>query len=138
MQADNTLQKDNNSKSSVAPTLLLVEDDLTLSQMYQRKFELEGFKVLHAPNGEAGIRLALEENVGLILLDIGLPRVSGIDFLETLRQSKKGKDIPIIALTNFAEDERKEKALDLGVKEYLVKAMQTPEDVVEIVKKYIK
>jgi len=66
-----------------------------------------------------------------------LPRMSGTDFLEKFRESSQGKDTPVVALTNLAEEEEKQRALNLGVKEYLVKAMQTPEQVVEKVKKYI-
>jgi len=66
-----------------------------------------------------------------------LPRLSGTDFLEKFRQTQRGKETPVVALTNLAEEEEKQKAIKLGVKEYLVKAMQTPEQVVEKVKKYI-
>jgi len=121
-----------NAKKAV----LIVEDDLTLSKMYQQKFEIEGYRVLTAFNGETGLRMALEENVGIIILDIMLPRMDGIDFLEQLRQSKLAANIPVIALTNLAKEDQKKKAETLGVKEYLVKAMQTPEKVVEVVKKY--
>lgn len=117
--------------------VLIIEDDLTLSKMYQQKFEIEGYRVLTAFNGEMGLRLALEENVGIIILDIMLPRMTGIVVLETLRQSKTAKDLPVIALTNLAKDEEKKRAIELGVKEYLVKAMQTPEEVVKKVKQYM-
>ena len=66
-----------------------------------------------------------------------LPRISGTDFLEKFRATPQGKNIPVVALTNLAEEEEKQRAIKLGVKEYLVKAMQTPEQVVEKVKKYI-
>ncbi|OGM09490.1 hypothetical protein A2159_01000 [Candidatus Woesebacteria bacterium RBG_13_34_9] len=58
--------------------------------------------------------------------------------MQKLRENSKGKDIPIVALTNLAEEDEREKALKQGVKEYLVKAMQTPEQVVETIKKYIR
>ncbi len=124
------------SPLTTKPAVLIIEDDIVLSKMYTEKFMIEGFHTLTASNGETGLRLALEEHIGVILLDIMLPRVSGIDFLETLRQSTKGKEIPVIALTNLAKDEERARAMELGVKEYLVKAMQTPEEVVETVKKY--
>ena len=125
------------STDSAKKAVLIIEDDLTLSKMYQQKFELEGFRVLTAFNGEVGLRLALEENVGIVILDIMLPRMTGIDVLATLRQSKTAKDLPVIALTNLAKEEEKNRAIELGVKEYLVKAMQTPEEVVTKVKHYM-
>jgi DNA-binding response OmpR family regulator len=117
--------------------ILIVEDDPILARMYKEKFKHEGFSVLIAADGETGLKMSLEENINLILLDIMLPRLSGTDLLMRLREDPKGKNIPVVALTNLAEENEKQKVLQLGVKEYLVKAMQTPEKVVEVVKKYV-
>jgi len=118
-------------------SILLVEDDPILARMYKEKFKNEGFDVLLAADGETGLKMSLEENINIVLLDIMLPRLSGTDLLAKLREDSKGKNIPVVALTNLAEEDEKQKVISLGVKEYLVKAMQTPEKVVEIVKKYI-
>jgi len=119
-------------------TILIVEDDPILLKMYSEKFMFEGFKVLNAKDGLEAIETALgTEKIDIILLDIMLPKMSGTDFLEKLCQDTKGKNIPVIALTNLAEDKEKQRAIKLGVKEYLVKAMQTPEQVVEKIKKYL-
>jgi CheY-like chemotaxis protein len=126
-QANNTNQK----------IILIVEDDPVLLKMYTEKFSFEGFKVLNARDGEEALKVSQAEMVDVILLDIMLPRMSGTDFLALLRQSPKGKSIPVIALTNLTADEERQKAIKLGVEEYLVKAMQTPEKVVEIVKKHL-
>lgn len=119
------------------PVILIVEDDPVLLKMYTEKLGFEGFKVLNAKNGEEALEISESESLNIILLDIMLPRMSGTDFLEKFRQSPKGKDIPVVALTNLAEEAEKQRALGLGVKEYLVKAMQTPEQVVQTIKKYI-
>ena len=116
-------------------TILIVEDDPILLKMYTEKFTFEGFTVLNAKDGEEALRVALAEKIDIILLDIMLPRLSGTDFLEKFKQSPKAANLPVIALTNLAEEEERQKALKLGVREYLVKAMQTPEQVVEKVKK---
>lgn len=118
--------------------ILIVEDDPVLLKMYTEKFTFEGFGVLNAKDGEEALSVATKGNVDIILLDIMLPRMSGTDFLEKLRQDPKGKSLPVVALTNLAEEGEKQKALKLGVKEYIVKAMQTPEQVVEKIKKHIK
>ncbi|KKQ52270.1 hypothetical protein A2865_02360 [Candidatus Woesebacteria bacterium RIFCSPHIGHO2_01_FULL_39_17] len=120
------------------PTVLIVEDDPVLLKMYTEKFGFEGFKVLNAKDGEEALKISLAEKMDIILLDIMLPRMSGTDYLAKFRQTEKGKDIAVVALTNLAEEEERQKALKLGVKEYLVKAMQTPEKVVETIKKYIR
>lgn len=125
--------QDENKKS-----VLVVEDDPVLLKMYSEKFTFEGFEVLNAKNGEEALDVVKDKNVDIILLDIMLPRMSGTDFLERLRGDDKKKDIPVVALTNLAEESEKQRAIKLGVEEYLVKAMQTPEQVVEKVKKYIK
>lgn len=119
------------------PIILIVEDDPVLLKMYTEKFNFEGFKVLNAKDGEEALRISESEIMNIVLLDIMLPRMSGTDYLEKLRQMPKGKDTPVVALTNLAEEAEKQRALKLGVKEYLVKAMQTPEQVVQTVKKYI-
>ncbi len=115
--------------------ILIVEDDPILLKMYTEKFTFEGFTVLNAKDGEEALKVALAEKIDIILLDIMLPRLSGTDFLEKFKQSPKAANLPVIALTNLAEEEERQKALKLGVREYLVKAMQTPEQVVEKVKK---
>jgi CheY-like chemotaxis protein len=125
-------QRTDNRKS-----ILIVEDDPVLLKMYSEKFGFEGYRVINAKDGEEALTKAVNEPVDMILLDIMLPKMSGTDFLARLRQNVKAKNTPVVALTNLAEDEEKQKALKLGVKEYLVKAMQTPEQVVETIKKYI-
>lgn len=117
--------------------ILLVEDDPVLSRMYKEKFTFEGFDVLTARDGEEALKVATEQKVDIILLDIMLPRMSGTDFLERFRKEPKGREIPVVALTNLAAQEEKEKALKLGVREYLVKAMQTPDNVVEKIKNHL-
>lgn len=119
-------------------TILIVEDDPVLLKMYTEKFSFEGFRVLNAKDGEEALKVALSQKIDIILLDIMLPRMSGTDFLERLRQDPRAKNTPVVALTNLAEEEEKQRALKLGVEEYLVKAMQTPEQVVEKVKRYLK
>ncbi len=119
------------------PTILLVEDDPVLSKMYSEKFKFEGFNVLTAPNGEDGLRLALSEKIDMILLDLMLPRLSGTELLTKLREDAKGKNIKVIVLTNLAEQEEKNKTASLGVVDYLIKAMQTPEEVVKKVKAHL-
>ena len=118
--------------------ILVVEDDPVLLRMYKEKLTFEGFNVLMARDGEEALEVTGQKNVDLILLDIMLPRMSGTDFLQRLRKSPAGQKIPVIALTNLTEQEEKDRATKLGVKEYLVKAMQTPEEVVAKIKSYLK
>jgi two-component system alkaline phosphatase synthesis response regulator PhoP len=121
------------------PLVLIVEDDSSLAKMYALKFQAEGFRVSIANDGARGLQLAAEEKPNIILLDMMLPKYSGIEFLEQLQQHLKSAiNIPIIALSNLTEKQEAERALKLGVKEYLAKAMNTPEEVVEKIKKYLE
>ena len=73
----------------VKPTILIVEDDPVLCRMYEEKFKSEGFNVLIATDGRVGLDKALNEKINLILLDVMLPRMSGIDLLDHLRKDAK-------------------------------------------------
>ena len=130
-QAHQTLVEEEKVQDN-KPTILIVEDDPVLL-----KLGFDGFGVLTAKDGEEALQISQTETINMILLDIMLPRMSGTDFLEKFRTTAKGKTVPVIALTNLAEDAERQRALDLGVKEYLVKAMQTPEQVVQTIKKYL-
>lgn len=129
---------ENKDKQSKETLILIVEDDPSLSKMYSIKFESEGMKTAVAHDGADGLSKAAELKPDLILLDMMLPKYSGIEFLEQLKAHGALTDVPIIALTNLTEKKEAERALSLGAKEYLAKAMHTPKDVVEKVKKYLK
>ena len=120
------------------PTILIVEDDPVLLKMYSEKFKFEGFKVLSAPNGEDGLRLSLSEKIDMVLLDLMLPRLSGTELLTKLRSDTGGRNTKVIVLTNLAEQDEKNKVMSLGALDYLIKAMQTPEEVVNKVKLHLK
>lgn len=120
------------------PVILVIEDDPILIKMYLEKFTNEGFKVLTALDGETGLDIALKNEVDIILLDVMLPKMSGIDLLKKFREHEKGKKTLVVVLTNLADPNEKERALNLGVKDYLVKAMQDPGQVVSTVKGRLK
>ncbi len=119
------------------PTVLIVEDDMALAGLYEEIFKREGFNTLLARDGAAGLNMAITKTPDFILLDILLPKMSGLQMLEKLVASPVGKSIQVIALTNLAEKEEREKALSLGAKDYLAKAMHSPEDIVSRVKKQL-
>ncbi len=119
------------------PVILIVEDDPVLSKMYSEKFIFEGFSVVTAKDGQEALEKASGQIISIILLDIMLPRMSGTDFLESYRKTSKGKNTPVVALTNLDEEEERARAKHLGVKEYLTKSGQTPENVVKKIKSYV-
>lgn len=119
------------------PSVLLVEDDINLARMYKIKFSKEGMDIKIAPDGEAALTVATQTPIDLILLDMVLPKMNGNQFLQKLRELPLGKNIPVIVLTNYSKKEDFEIAHSLGVVDYLSKAMTTPEQLVEKVRKYI-
>lgn len=125
------------NNTAASKTILIVEDDPLLVTMYTTKFKKEGFHVLSASDGVSGLKLATENNVDFMILDVMMPKMSGIDMLTHLRQSPTGKDTPTIVLTNLSDQAENERIKNLGVKEYLVKANLTPSEVVGKVKKYL-
>ncbi len=126
------------STQSDKKTILLIEDDPFLVGMYKEKLIIEGFNVLVAEDGLQGLNLATSEKVDLVLLDILIPKLSGIDLLARLREDEKGKDIPVIALTNLSGSKDEEKMRSYKIKEYLVKSDFTPGQVVEIIRKHLQ
>ena len=114
--------------------VLIVEDDPMLSKLYAEKFRFDGLNAIVANDGKTGLELATEKNPDTILLDMMLPGFSGFALLEELQKHPRGKYIPVVALTNLTDKRDANRAYKLGAKEYLAKAMHTPESVVEVVK----
>ena len=125
------------SKSNSKKTVLIIDDDTVLLNMYKQKIISSGYNVVTSIDGEEAFDVFQKEDVDLIICDIMLPRVSGIEFLEKIRKTKKGKNLPVIAWTNLKDTEVKEKAMKLSVKEFLIKGSLTLDQVVETVKKYL-
>jgi len=117
--------------------ILLVEDDTFLANIYKTKFEMEGFKVTHADNGEAGYEGARKYKPDIILLDILLPKLDGFAVLKKLKEDDAVKDIPVILLTNLGQKDDVEKGLELGAADYLIKAHFKPSETVSKVKKIL-
>lgn len=122
---------------TAAKLVLIVEDDPALAALYKEKFEKEKYKTLVARDGAEGLNFAITRNPDCILLDMLLPKLNGLEMMEKLLESPMGNKIPVVFLTNVAEKEEKEKAFKMGAKEYLTKAMQSPEQIVQVVKKYL-
>lgn len=117
--------------------VLLVEDDVFLAGIYQKKFEMEGFKISVAYNGEKGLADAKKKKMDIILLDILLPKLDGFAVLEQLKKDPTTKDVPIILLTNLGQKDDVEKGLEAGAADYLIKAHFKPSEVVDKVRKVL-
>lgn len=114
--------------------ILLVEDDDTLANVYKTRLQAEGFDTKRVPNGEDALASALEYKPDLILLDIMMPKVSGFDVLDILRNTPETTNIKVIMLTALNQDSDQQRAQDMGVDDYLVKSQVVIADVIERIK----
>ena len=117
--------------------ILLVEDDMALSAVYRSRLEIEGFDVREANNGEDALSATVEYRPDLILLDVVMPKISGFDVLDILRNTPETANVRIIMLTALSQPKDKERAESLGVDDYLVKSQVVIGDVVARVKHHL-
>ena len=109
--------------------ILLVEDEMALSAVYRSRLELEGFDVREVHNGEDALSATVEYRPDLILLDAMMPKISGFDVLDILRNTPETANVRIIMLTALSQPKDKERAESLGVDDYLVKSQVVISDV---------
>lgn len=117
--------------------ILLVEDDMALSAVYRSRLEIEGFDVRESNNGEDALSATVEYRPDLILLDVMMPKISGFDVLDILRNTPETANVRIIMLTALSQPKDKERAESLGVDDYLVKSQVVIGDVVARVKHHL-
>jgi len=110
--------------------ILLVEDDAFVSDIYQTKLAHEGFEVIVSRNGLEAVKKLEELVPDLILLDIIMPYMDGIEVLKKIKSNEALKEIPVILLTNLSEKEKIDEALGIGANDYLIKSHFTPSEVV--------
>ncbi|MBL9043759.1 MAG: response regulator transcription factor [Myxococcales bacterium] len=103
----------------MSETILLVEDDVSIRKALQLNLQLEGYELLCAEDGEAGRRLSETEELDLIVVDLMLPRLSGLDLIRELRQRRA--DLPILVLSAKDQEADKVMALSLGADDYMTK-----------------
>lgn len=118
--------------------ILLVEDDDALASVYTTRLEAEGFNTKRVPNGEDALAAAIQYKPDLILLDVMMPKVSGFDVLDILRNTPETANVKVIILTALSQDSDKERAESLGVDDYLVKSQVVIADVVERIKNHLR
>lgn len=127
-------RKDTKGKTSV----LVVEDDQFLRDLIVRKLDNEGFAVTEAIDGEEALHKIQEEKPQLILLDIILPGIDGFEVLKRLQSTPELSKIPVVILSNLGQKDDIDRGIELGAKDYLIKAHFTPSEIVEKVKTVIR
>lgn len=123
--------------NTASKRILLVEDDDSLANVYTTRLKSEGFDVRRVANGEEALATALSYKPDLVVLDVMMPRVSGFDVLDILRNTPETADLKIVMLTALSQDSDQERAKALGVDEYLVKSQVVIADVVDRIRAHL-
>lgn len=117
--------------------ILIVEDDEVLTSVYVTRLEMEGFNVKTVSNGEDALLAIQKHRPDLILLDIMMPKISGFDVLDIVRNTPAIANSYIVMITALGQDKDKEKAMAIGADDYLVKSEVPIGELVEKIKKYL-
>ena len=114
--------------------ILFIEDEASLQKAVGDALAEEEIEIISALDGQAGLRLAKDQKPDLILLDLVMPRLDGIEVLKRLKDSQETKNIPVIVLTNSEKMEDVQQAIDSGATTYLIKINYKLDEVVEKIK----
>jgi DNA-binding response OmpR family regulator len=117
--------------------ILLVEDDDALANVYLMRLQAEGFETRRVANGEEALAAALSYKPDLVVLDVMMPKVSGFDVLDILRNTPETANLKVIMLTALSQDSDKDRADSLGADDYLVKSQVVIADVIERIKHHL-
>jgi two-component system cell cycle response regulator DivK len=119
-----------------AKTILYVEDNELNRKMLRHLLRGTSYRLIEAPDGEAGMVMAREQLPDLILMDVQLPKISGIEVIRTLRAELSTADTPIIAITSFALSGDEQRAKEAGASAYLAKPY-SPFTLLDMIRKLV-
>lgn len=118
--------------------LLIIEDDQDLRELYVEVLRDEGFEVAEAADGQVGLEKAKAGDYDLLLLDIMLPKVDGLQILKSIKESSDLSKIPVVMLTNLGRESIIKEGFTLGADGYIIKSEYTPDQVVAEVRKFLE
>ena len=113
--------------------IMVVEDDQNLREIYSIRLTAENYEVVSAGDGEEALAVAVREKPDLILSDVMMPKISGFDMLDILRQTPETKDIKVIMMTALSSEDQRKRGEALGANRYLVKSQVGIEDVINAI-----
>ena len=118
----------------MAKKILLIEDEDFIRDLYKRQIDLAGYQTDAVGDGKEGLELLSQNVYDLVLLDIMLPGINGLQVLKAIKQDEKIKHLPVVLLTNLGQESVVKEGFALGAKEHIIKASVTPDQIVEKVK----
>ncbi len=117
--------------------ILLIEDDDFIREMYTSELTKNGFEVSACPNGEKGLETLKMNQFDLLLLDIMLPGINGLEVLKQLRQDPKTKELKVILLTNLGQETIIKQGFALGIIGFLIKSAYNPDQIINEIKGFL-
>lgn len=123
--------------NTMSKVVLLVEDNDFIRNMYQLKLSKAGLTVEEAVDGKQALEKIAAKKPDLVLLDMMMPNMSGIDVLKQLNKDKVIPDLPVIVLTNIMNSQAITEARDLGARDYIIKTDLTPSQVIDKLKPFL-
>jgi len=117
--------------------ILLIEDDEIMSRMYKKLFSYKGYSIETAGDGQEGLAKAQKTKPDIILLDVMMPKLNGLQVLDRLKKDPKTRDIQVVLLSNLSIQDELDKALDKGIIKYIIKRNHEPDEIFKIVEEII-
>ena len=117
--------------------ILLVEDDDALAEMYTTRLSVEGYEVKRVADGEVALAAAISYKPELVLLDVMMPKISGFDVLDILKNTPETTQMKIIMLTARGQDSDRERASQLGADDYIIKSQVLVDDIVARIRHHL-
>lgn len=118
--------------------LLLIDDDPLILKMYKKMFSFADYTVILASNGKEGLEKAEKLRPSVILLDLMMPVMDGLETLEKLKGNPTTASIPVVMLSNFSDEADMQRALEKGASNYLIKSSYDVQDLTAIIKKIVQ
>lgn len=118
-------------------TVLIIEDDSFLVDAYKAKMTHAAWRVLSATNGQAGYELAVAEKPDVIILDLIMAGLTGLETLKLLKSAPETKDIPVMVATNIDQEDSQQRAQELGAADYFIKSNVSIGDLLKKCESYL-
>ncbi|EKD91360.1 MAG: hypothetical protein ACD_30C00018G0008 [uncultured bacterium] len=120
------------------PRLIIIEDEEPIRELYKRQLTLAGMQTDGFANGKEGLEAISKTQYNLLLLDIMLPDMNGLEILKQIKANPQTKDLPVLLLTNLGQDAVIKEGFQLGAEGYMIKAAYTPDQIVQEVKNILQ
>ena len=121
----------------MAKKVLMIEDESLIFELLQKKILKAGYEFYGARNGVDGLREMKRNKPDVVLLDIVMPKMGGLEVLEEMQQDKELKKIPVIVISNSGQPVELDRAQSLGARDWLVKTEFDPQEVIDKIKKQV-